>query len=94
MNNSIIIDANDDVAIAIEAIAKGEAVCYQGVAAGGLIALEDIPIYHKVAVRDLDKGGKVRKYGEHIGEALCPVLRGSHVHVHNVDGVRENLDDK
>lgn len=94
MNNAMIIDPSDDVAIAIEAIGKGEAIVCQLHSTAGLTALEDIPIYHKVAVRDIAQGGKVRKYGEHIGEALCPILRGSHLHVHNVDGVRENLDEK
>lgn len=94
MNNAMFISPQDDVAVAIEPIAKGEAVLYGPAQEPSFAALEDIPIYHKVAVRDIPKGRKVLKYGEHIGEALCDIARGAHVHVHNVSGVREDLDNK
>ena len=91
MINAMMIDATDDVAIAIEAITKGQKVCCSGLTAE-VTALEDIAIYHKVAVRPMPAGHKVRKYGEHIGESLGAIAAGSHVHVHNVSGVREDLD--
>lgn len=94
MNNAMIISPQDDVAVAIEPIAKGEAVLCGSALNQPLVALEAIPIYHKVAVRDIPKGNKVCKYGEHIGEATCYIARGAHVHVHNVCGVREELDNK
>ena len=94
MSNAIIISPADDVAVAIEPIAAGEAVDYGPAQAEAFCAREDIPIYHKVAVRDLAAGQKICKYGEHIGEALYASARGSHVHVHNVGSVREDLDNK
>lgn len=94
MNNAIIISPADDVAVAIEAIPAGQPVEYGPAQTEALCAREDIPIYHKIAVRDLTAGQKICKYGEHIGEALCDIARGSHVHVHNVDSVREDLDNK
>ena len=56
--------------------------------------LEDITIYHKLATRDIRKGEPVVKYGEHIGIASCDIKAGEHVHVHNVEGHRENLEAK
>ncbi len=91
MNTVMMISPQDDVAVAIEPVATGETVLVNG---QELVALEAIPIYHKIAVRDIPKGSKVRKYGEHIGEALCDIARGAYVHVHNVCGVREDLDNK
>lgn len=94
MNNATIISAEDNVAVAIEAIQKGEKVYYGQEQAAACIAQENIPIYHKIAIRPIATGDKICKYGEHIGEALCDIPQGAHVHVHNVASVRENLDDK
>ena len=95
MRNAMIIDAKDNVAVAIEPIAKGDAAVY--VCEGkevSLPALEDITIYHKLATRDIAKGEPVVKYGEHIGIASSDSKAGEHVHVHNVEGHREDLEAK
>lgn len=95
MRNAMIIDPRDNVAVAIEQIAKGDMVIY---VCGGkevsLPALEDITIYHKLATRDIAKGEPVVKYGEHIGIASSDIKAGEHVHVHNVEGHREDLEAK
>lgn len=46
--------------------------------------LEEIPIGHKLAIRDLAEGDSVIKYGVDIGRVVAPIRKGSHVHVHNV----------
>ena len=95
MRNAMIIDAKDNVAVAIEPIAKGDAAVY--VCEGkevSLPALEDITIYHKLATRDIAKGEPVVKYGEHIGLAARDIKAGEHVHCHNLEEHRENLDSK
>ena len=95
MRNAMIIDAKDKVAVAIEPIAKGDNAVY--VCEGrqvSLPALEDITIYHKLATRDIAKGEPVVKYGEHIGVASSDIKAGEHVHVHNVEGHREDLEAK
>ena len=95
MRNAMIIDAKDNVAVAIEPIAKGETAVY---VCGGqemsLTVQEDITIYHKLATRDIAKGEPVVKYGEHIGVASSDIKAGEHVHVHNVEGHREDLEAK
>ena len=95
MHNAMIIDVKDNVAVAIEPIAKGDAAVY--VCEGrevSLPALEDITIYHKLATRDIAKGEPAVKYGEHIGIASSDIKAGEHVHVHNVEGHREDLEAK
>ena len=95
MRNAMIIDAKDNVAVAIEPIAKGDAAVYVCEGKGvSLPALEDISIYHKLATRDIAKGEPVVKYGEHIGIASSDIKAGEHVHVHNVEGHREDLEAK
>jgi (2R)-sulfolactate sulfo-lyase subunit alpha len=44
----------------------------------------DIPIGHKVALKDLKKGDTVIKYGEDIGRMIADAKAGDHVHVHNL----------
>lgn len=44
----------------------------------------DVPIGHKVALRDLAVGDTVIKYGQDIGRIVAPVRKGEHVHVHNL----------
>lgn len=95
MRNAMIIDAKDNVAVAIEPIAKGETAVY---VCGGqemsLTVQEDITIYHKLATRDIQAGEPVVKYGEHIGAATTFIPKGAHVHVHNVESVKEDRRSK
>ena len=49
-----------------------------------LTAKADIPIGHKVALKDLSEGDTVFKYGEDIGKMVGPAEQGGHVHTHNL----------
>jgi (2R)-sulfolactate sulfo-lyase subunit alpha len=46
--------------------------------------VSDIPIGHKIALRDLEPGATVMKYGVDIGKVVAPIKAGEHLHVHNV----------
>ena len=94
MINAVIIEENDNVAVAIEEIAKGSEISYKlkDNSVQTIVALDDITIYHKFAIKDMAQGEKVTKYGEHIGEANKEIKIGQHVHIHNVVSVREDLD--
>jgi len=48
-----------------------------------LTAKADIPIGHKVALKDLSEGDTVMKYGEDIGKMVGSAGVGEHVHTHN-----------
>ena len=88
--NITIIDPKDNVGVAIEPIAKGDAVESRG-GALGVTAAEEITIYHKIAIRPIAKGEPVVKYGEHIGLAAADIAAGEWVHTHNVADHREAL---
>ena len=49
-----------------------------------LTARDDVPIGHKVALRDLKAGDTAIKYGEDVGRIVADVEKGGHVHVHNL----------
>ena len=49
-----------------------------------LSAVDDVPIGHKIALRDLAAGDTVIKYGEDIGKMAAAAKKGGHVHVHNL----------
>ncbi|MGZ9059338.1 MAG: flagellar biosynthesis protein FlgA [Burkholderiaceae bacterium] len=46
--------------------------------------LNDVPIGHKIAIRDLTNNDTVIKYGTDIGRTIAPIKVGEHLHVHNV----------
>ena len=91
MLNAMIVEAaKDNVIVAIEPIAKGDTVTYN--CAGqekSLTALEDVTIYHKLAVTTLLGGQPIVKYGEHIGLAARDIKAGEHVHCHNLEEHRK-----
>jgi (2R)-sulfolactate sulfo-lyase subunit alpha len=45
---------------------------------------QDVPIGHKVALKDLAVGDTVIKYGQDIGRVVAPIRKGDHVHTHNL----------
>jgi (2R)-sulfolactate sulfo-lyase subunit alpha len=49
-----------------------------------MTACADVPIGHKIALRDLAVGDTVTKYGQDIGKIVAPVKKGEHVHIHNL----------
>jgi len=48
-----------------------------------LDAQESAPIGHKIALKDLNKGDTVFKYGEDIGMMIADVQKGHHLHTQN-----------
>ena len=45
---------------------------------------DDVPIGHKVALKDMKSGDTAVKYGEDIGRFVQDIRKGGHVHVHNL----------
>ena len=52
----------------------------------------DVPYGHKIAVKDIEKGEPIMKYGESIGRASCDIKKGDYVHVHNLEAMRGRGD--
>jgi altronate hydrolase len=75
------INSKDNVAVAVDGIAKGDTIT---VNSETIMVREDIPAGHKVAVCDIAQEADVVKYGFPIGTAKMAIARGSWVHTHNV----------
>ncbi|MCI6152237.1 UxaA family hydrolase [Fusobacterium perfoetens] len=86
MIKGITISKNDNIIVAIEYIKKGEKIEYKTVdeKIKEIEILEDIPIYHKIALENINKGEIIKKYGEVIGIAIEEIKKGTHVHTHNI----------
>jgi altronate hydrolase len=80
--NTIQINPADNVIVALSPLAKGTAVAVPGV--GEVVAAEDIPQGHKMAVRSIAAGEDVIKYGLPIGHVTGDVQPGQWLHTHNV----------
>jgi (2R)-sulfolactate sulfo-lyase subunit alpha len=88
MIHYVLHDAHDNVAV----------VVVEGVKAGmelngwimdedkmtNIVAKQDIPIGHKVALANMSPGDTVIKYGVDIGKVVAPIQVGQHAHVHNI----------
>ncbi len=77
----------DSVAVALEPLAAGTVVSLGN---RTVQLLDDIPAGHKFALRKMDAGQNVIKYGFPIGHAAEDIPAGRHVHVHNL---KTNLSD-
>ena len=49
-----------------------------------LVARQDIPIGHKIALKDMAAGDGAVKYGIDMGRVVAPIRAGEHAHVHNI----------
>ena len=81
MNEMVRIAAGDTVAVALKALKAGETVSYSD---GTVTLREDLPMGHKAALRDIQAGEAVIKYGYPIGIATADISAGAHVHTHNL----------
>ena len=81
-------DAGDTVAVVVvEGVTAGTAMTGWVMDDDRTIALEarqDIPIGHKVALKDMAPGDTVVKYGIDMGKVVAPIKAGEHAHVHNI----------
>ena len=57
-----------------------------------ITVIGDVPYGHKIAVRDIEKGALIIKYGEEIGAATRDIKKGEYVHVHNLEALRGRGD--
>ena len=88
MIHCVLHDAGDTVAVVVvEGVSAGTAMTGWVMDDDRTIALEarqDIPIRHKVALKDMAPGDTVIKYGIDMGKVVAPIQAGQHAHVHNI----------
>ena len=77
----IVINEKDSVAVAVRQLAKGETINIKG---RSIIVMDDIPVPHKIALKEIKKDEIVYKYGYPIGFATQDIKEGEWVHIHNI----------
>jgi hypothetical protein len=89
MSRVLIIDPKDNVGIALDDLVKGQKT--RTSTGHSIVAQENVALGHKLALRDLNQGDWIIKYGERIGKASVSIRAGYHVHEHNVEDITEEL---
>ncbi len=85
MINAVLLNNDDMVATMTSAVYLGNDITFIMYGKTMVIkAISNVPIYHKVAVRAIEKGEAILKYGEKIGYATADIKEGEHVHTQNL----------
>ena len=91
--DALIMKSQDNVATVIRDIEVGDNVLATlGDETFTIQATEKIPFGFKIALRSIQKGELIIKYGEVIGKANAIINAGTCVHIHNLDGIRGRGD--
>jgi altronate dehydratase small subunit len=91
--NALVINKSDSVGVAITEFKAGDVAAFKiGEEVSRIDITQDIPIYHKFSLIDVNEGDLVYKYGQVIGKAFQEIKVGQHVHTHNIAGIREMLE--
>ena len=80
-------EKKDTVGVAVVDVKAGQALEGRSLDTNEKVAAKanmDIPLGHKVALKDFKVGDTVIKYGCDIGKVVAPIKAGDLVHVHNV----------
>ncbi len=88
-NSAVHLHASDNVAVARVQLTPDSRLRIDGV---DVVVKDPVPAGHKIALRRIEPGDIVRRYGQNIGLAKDRIEPGQHVHVHNV-GYRETEFD-
>ena len=80
MNNLIILNKNDNVAVTPIIIDPQTKIEIQGI-----VSIDPIPFGHKICLKPINKGEPVIKYDQIIGFASKSIRPGEHVHSHNLE---------
>lgn len=86
MTKCLVLDKKDNVAVSMAPVKAGDQVDFSG--GENVVAIDEVPFAHKIAIKSIPRGARVYKYGEVIGEATEDISAGQHVHVHNIRSLR------
>ena len=96
MKKALTMDVKDNVGTAISAITAGEEVevlSTKQEVVQRIKAKDSLPLGHKIALMDIQKGNEIKKYGAVIGKASKDITVGQYVHIHNVESNRMPLTE-
>lgn len=79
--------SHDNVGVAVVDIKAGQEVEGRDLVTNKTMKAKanmDIPLGHKIALKDFKTGDTIMKYSCDIGKVVKDIKQGDHVHVHNV----------
>ena len=89
MERALVMHSKDNVATAISELKREEVVSVLiGSERREVKLVDDIPFGHKFAIKHIDKGSVVFKYGQSIGASTSAINVGQHVHTHTLKSLR------
>ena len=88
-------DTKDNIVVCVKDVALGSKVIYsQNGQPCTLSAKDNIPACHKVAIKPIEKGADVLKYGERIGRSTCAIEVGQLVDHNNIYSVPRDYESE
>ena len=91
MGRFLQINPDDNVIVALDPISKGDEVRINDKLT--VVAEDDVPAGHKMAIKDIAEGSNVIKYGYAIGHTTEEIKKGRWLHTHDVKTNLEGILD-
>lgn len=91
--NALMMDQTDNVVTCVADVEAGGMVYYRnGEEVCSLVAEERIPYCHKIAIKDVEEGEEIIKYGESLGKTSEAIKKGHWVSHNNLFSVPRDYD--
>lgn len=81
MQKLILLHDNDNVLVVRSSINIGDTEMIGGF---NIVFDQEIPVGHKIALKNIAPGDIIVKYGVPIGSATVDISPGDHIHLHNM----------
>ena len=93
--NALMMAQTDNVVTCVSEVTKGSEVVWRnGDSFCTIVAEEDIPFCHKIALKDFEPEEEVIKYGEMIGRTRIAIKKGHWVNHENIYSVLRDYDSE
>ena len=93
--NSILLNEKDNIITTVITLKQGKkAIYFKGKELISIEVKTDIPSCHKIALKNLEKGELIIKYGEIIGRSLTEINEGMLVDHNNIESIPRNYSEE
>ena len=90
--NALLLDERDTVATCMEGAGIGDVVTCIGTVPKQVLCIQNIPPFHKIALKDMKKDEDVYKYGQVIGRTTQVIRKGALVWHENLVGFERDYE--
>lgn len=87
--SALVIGETDLVANVLLPTRAGDLLRVRGhISIAGITSINEIPLFHKIALMPMEKGTVVMRGGYEIGRTTADILAGEWLHTHNLRSIR------